>query len=262
MVFPGGAGGKEYTCQCKRGGFNFLPWDWCTILKLQLPAPAPSRGPVTLSGICVAVARTVRFSFLLDCRNNNPLQFSCLGNLMYWGASWTAVCGSKESQILLSTYKHTHSWLTIFQVYSKVMWYFHVLHQGYFNIIDCAPCAVYYTVSVRGKCAWVVLSCVCRWSWITSLVISLRTVHRVILHPLEEDVDLVNWHALPQNTDLFCFCKMIVYRASQHLAWNITFTINYIDIYTWSAGDTPFNCLFLHEFHGVSIHVLIQIFIS
>ena len=168
----------------------------------------------------------------------------------------------RESDIIEHIQTHTHSWLTIFQVYSKVMWYFHVLHQGYFNIIDCAPCAVYYTVSVRGKCAWVVLSCVCRWSWITSLVISLRTVHRVILHPLEEDVDLVNWHALPQNTDLFCFCKMIVYRASQHLAWNITFTINYIDIYTWSAGDTPFNCLFLHEFHGVSIHVLIQIFIS
>ena len=109
-----------------------LPWDWCTILKLQLPAPAPSRGPVTLSGICVAVARTVRFSFLLDCRNNNPLQFSCLGNLIYWGASWTAVCGSKESQILLSTYKHTHTvglqyfrytakWCDIFMYYTKVI---------------------------------------------------------------------------------------------------------------------------------------------
>ena len=91
--------------------------------------------------------------------------------------------------------------------------------------------------------------------WITSPVTSLRTIHRVLLHPLEEDMDLANRHALPQNTDLFCFCKMIVYWASQHLAWNITFTINYIDIYTWSAGDTPVNCLFVHEFHGVLIHV-------
>ena len=35
------------------------PWDCSTIPKLQLPAAAPSRGPVLLSGICMAVARTV-----------------------------------------------------------------------------------------------------------------------------------------------------------------------------------------------------------
>ena len=173
---------------------------------------------------------------------------------MYRGVSWTAVCVSKESRILLSTYKHTHSWLTMFQVYSKVMWYFHILHQGCFNIIDSVPCAVYYTVSVRGKCAWVALSCVCRWSGLL-LLWNPWGPFRVLLHPLEEDIDLANWHVLPQNTDLFCFCKMIIYRASQHLAWNITFPINYIDIYTWSAGDTPFDCLFLQEFHGVLIHV-------
>ena len=68
--------------------------------------------------------------------NSNPLQFSCLGNLMYRGASWTAVCGLKESQILLSTYKHTHTnthtvglqyfrctakWCDIFIYYTKVI---------------------------------------------------------------------------------------------------------------------------------------------
>ena len=34
-------------------------WDCPTILKLQLPATAPSRGPASLSGVCMAVARTV-----------------------------------------------------------------------------------------------------------------------------------------------------------------------------------------------------------
>ena len=164
----------------------------------------------------------------------------------------------RESDITQSIQTHnTDSCLTIFWVYSKVMWYFHILYQGNFSIIDCVPCAVYYTVCC-------ILYCQCEGQmcrscselclqviWITSPVTSLRTIHRVLLHPLEEDMDLANRHALPQNTDLFCFCKMIVYWASQHLAWNITFTINYIDIYTWSAGDTPVNCLFVHEFHGV-----------
>ena len=42
-----------------------LPWDCSTIPKLQLPAASPSRGPVSLSGIHVAAARTVWFSFHL-----------------------------------------------------------------------------------------------------------------------------------------------------------------------------------------------------
>ena len=41
------------------------PWDCSTIPKLQLPAAAPSRGPVSLSRVCMAVARAVRFSFYL-----------------------------------------------------------------------------------------------------------------------------------------------------------------------------------------------------
>ena len=35
------------------------PWDCPTIPKLQFPATAPSRGPVSLSGVRMAVARTV-----------------------------------------------------------------------------------------------------------------------------------------------------------------------------------------------------------
>ena len=43
------------------------PWDCSTIPKLQLPAAAPSRGPVSLSGVCMAAARTVWFSYHLGC---------------------------------------------------------------------------------------------------------------------------------------------------------------------------------------------------
>ena len=39
--------------------------DCFTILKLQLPAAVPSRGLVSLSGVCMAAARTVWFSFYL-----------------------------------------------------------------------------------------------------------------------------------------------------------------------------------------------------
>ena len=39
-----------------------LPWDCSTILKLQLPAAAPSWRPTFLPDICMAAARTVRFS--------------------------------------------------------------------------------------------------------------------------------------------------------------------------------------------------------
>ena len=36
-----------------------LPWDFSTIPKLQLAAAAPSRGPASLSRVCMAAARTV-----------------------------------------------------------------------------------------------------------------------------------------------------------------------------------------------------------
>ena len=47
-----------------------LPWDCSRIPKLQLPATAPSRGPVSLSRVCMSAARTVWFSFHLDCRRS------------------------------------------------------------------------------------------------------------------------------------------------------------------------------------------------
>ena len=46
------------------------PWDCSPIPKLQLSATAPSRGPVSLSRVCMAVARTVWFSFRLGCHRS------------------------------------------------------------------------------------------------------------------------------------------------------------------------------------------------
>ena len=47
-----------------------LPWDCSTIPKFQLPATAPSRGPESLSRVCMAVARTVWFSLQLVCHRS------------------------------------------------------------------------------------------------------------------------------------------------------------------------------------------------
>ena len=46
------------------------PWDCSTIPKLQLPATAPSSRLASLSGECVAAARTVWFSFHLGCHRS------------------------------------------------------------------------------------------------------------------------------------------------------------------------------------------------
>ena len=43
------------------------PWDFSTIPKLQLAAAASSRGPASLSRVCMAAARTVWDSFHLGC---------------------------------------------------------------------------------------------------------------------------------------------------------------------------------------------------
>ena len=45
-------------------------WDCSTIPKLQLPASVPSKGPASLPGVCMAMARTVRFSFNLGCHRS------------------------------------------------------------------------------------------------------------------------------------------------------------------------------------------------
>ena len=44
-----------------------LPWDCSTILELQLPAAVPSRGSMSLSGVCMAAART---AFHLGCHRS------------------------------------------------------------------------------------------------------------------------------------------------------------------------------------------------
>jgi len=45
-------------------------WVCSTIPKLQLPAAAPSRVPASLPRVCMAVARTVWFSFRLGCHRS------------------------------------------------------------------------------------------------------------------------------------------------------------------------------------------------
>ena len=52
-------------------------WDFSTIPKFQFPATAPSRWPVSLSGVCMAAARTVWFSFHLGC-HRSTVSFSAL----------------------------------------------------------------------------------------------------------------------------------------------------------------------------------------
>ena len=56
------------------------PWDCSTIPMLQLPAAAPSRGPVSLSGVCMAMARTVcmiLIPFILSQISSFTLSLKC-----------------------------------------------------------------------------------------------------------------------------------------------------------------------------------------
>ena len=46
------------------------PWNCSIIPILQLLAAVPSRGPASLSGVCMTVARTVLFSFHLGCHRS------------------------------------------------------------------------------------------------------------------------------------------------------------------------------------------------
>ena len=46
------------------------PWHCSTIPKFPFPAAVPSRWPAYLSGLCMAVARTVWFSFHLGCHRS------------------------------------------------------------------------------------------------------------------------------------------------------------------------------------------------
>ena len=59
-----------------------LALDCSRIPQLQLPAAASARGPASLSRVCMAVARTVWFSFHLGCHRSalllSALNISCL----------------------------------------------------------------------------------------------------------------------------------------------------------------------------------------
>ena len=69
-----------------------LPWNCSTIPKIQLPAAAPSRGSASMSGVCMARARTVWFSFHLGCHRSavslSALNFSSLTQFPQCG-DWT-----------------------------------------------------------------------------------------------------------------------------------------------------------------------------
>ena len=66
----------------------------CSTITKQLPASGPSRGPASLSRVCMAVARTVWFSFHLGCHRSpvslSALSVSPLTQTMTWCGDQTA----------------------------------------------------------------------------------------------------------------------------------------------------------------------------
>ena len=69
--FPGGISGKEPTCQCRR--------DLRDLVSISGSGRSPGEG------------------------NGNPLQYSCLGNLMDRGACWATVQGITELDMTEAT---------------------------------------------------------------------------------------------------------------------------------------------------------------
>ena len=57
-----------------------LPWDCSTVPKLQLPAAAPFRGPASLSGVCMAAARTDSVLFRLSQISCFTLSLKCFSS--------------------------------------------------------------------------------------------------------------------------------------------------------------------------------------
>ena len=68
------------------------PCDHSTIPKLHLPVAAPSRGPVSLSGVCMAVARTLCISFHLG-HHRSAVSLSAL-NVSPLTQAIVPMCGS------------------------------------------------------------------------------------------------------------------------------------------------------------------------
>ena len=81
------------------------PWDCLTIPNLQLPAAAPSREPASLSSVCMAVARTVWFSFHLGCHRSaaslSALNVSLLTQTvaLVWGSDPCLSSLTRQGQI-------------------------------------------------------------------------------------------------------------------------------------------------------------------
>ena len=81
------------------------PWDCATIPKLQLPAAVPSRGPASLSRVCMAVASTVWFSFRLGC-NRSAVSLSALNVspltqtiALMWGLEPCFTSATRQEQV-------------------------------------------------------------------------------------------------------------------------------------------------------------------
>ena len=81
------------------------PWDCSTIPKLQLPAAAPSMGPVSLSRVCMAEARTVSFLFSFGC-HRSAVSFSVLNVspltqtvALVWGSDLCFSSPTRQGQV-------------------------------------------------------------------------------------------------------------------------------------------------------------------
>ena len=88
------------------------PWDCSTIRKLQLPAAAPWRGSMSLSRVCLAMARTVWLSFHLGCHRSavslSALNVSPLTQTIaaMWGSD--ACSSSPTCWVQIQSYQHSH----------------------------------------------------------------------------------------------------------------------------------------------------------
>ena len=67
-AFPTTSPPLHRLCQSFHSQQQPLSWVCSTIPKVQLPAARPSRGPASLSRVCMAAAGTVCISFHFGCR--------------------------------------------------------------------------------------------------------------------------------------------------------------------------------------------------
>ena len=135
------------------------PWDCSTIPKLQLPATAPSRESTSLSGVCMAAARTVWFSFHLGCHrttislsalNVSPLTQTvapmwgldpCFISSTHWGQvqSYSYSCFS----LVPSSYQVLHG-----SIYSFPLVWHYLLSAG---VLHALLCLKLYSWCIHGE---------------------------------------------------------------------------------------------------------------